>query len=254
MPQKKAIFCWSGGKDSAMALFSAIQSGEWEICYLLTTVNGHYRRISMHGVREELLEAQADSIGIPLLKVYTYEASNAEYEQKMEEAFVQGKNEGIEYVIFGDIFLEDLRAYRENHLAKLGMKAVFPLWKSDTGKLIQDFLQLGFATITCCVNNEILGEEYAGEMINQKFISQLPANVDPCGENGEFHSFCFDGPLFRRPVNFLIDQKVFRPLEISAHKKEDSAGRSKTKGFWYCELLPIMGDINNQETKKNGYD
>lgn len=237
MIKKKAIFCWSGGKDSSLALYKILQSGEWDVRYLLCTLNGIHRRISMHGVREELVDAQAHSIAIPLIKVFTYEASNVEYEQQMEVALLKAKSEGIEHVIFGDIFLEDLRVYRENNLAKIGMTAVFPLWKNDTKELVNEFLALGFKTITCCVNDALLGEEHVGQMIDADFINALPANVDPCGENGEFHTFCFDGPIFKDAVSFTKGKKVYRPLEVKEGDCPVSNSANKTKGFWYCELI-----------------
>ncbi len=238
MNPAKAIFCWSGGKDSALALYRVLQSGDWDVRYLLSTLNGVNHRISMHGVREALLDAQAEAIGIPQLKVFTYEASNAEYEKQMEAALLQAKSEGIQHVIFGDIFLEDLRAYRENNLAKIGMQAFFPLWKEDTKNLVDEFLRLGFQTITCCVNDAFLGEEHVGEIVDKNFIGRLPQNVDPCGENGEFHTFCFDGPIFKDPVRFTKAEKLYQPLVIN---KEDDAVcnvANQTKGFWYCELVP----------------
>ena len=232
MSKIKSIFCWSGGKDSSLALYEIQKQGEYDVRYLLTTLSEEFKRISMHGVREELLEAQAASIGIPLKKVYVAVGSNTEYEQKMEAMLLELKAEGIEHVIFGDIFLEDLREYRENNLAKVGMKAVFPLWKRDTKELINQFLDLGFRTITCCVNDAFLGEKEVGVEIDAEFISSLPANVDPCGENGEFHTFCFDGPIFKSPIKFSIGEKVYRPLP------EGTLPAGETKGFWYADLTP----------------
>ncbi len=229
MQPPKAIFCWSGGKDSALALHKILQSKAYEVCYLLTTVNGNYHRISMHGVRESLLDAQAASIGIPQIKVYTYEASNEAYEKAMEAALLQAKSEGIEYVIFGDIFLEDLRLYREKNLAKVALQAVFPLWKQNTTALIQEFLQNGFKTITCCVNDAFFDEWGVGVLIDDVFIKNLPQNVDPCGENGEFHTFCFDGPIFKKAISFQVKEKVYKALEIDSRN-------TATQGFWYCEL------------------
>ncbi len=234
----KAIFCWSGGKDSSLALYRVLQSGDWDIRYLLCTLNGEHRRISMHGVREDLLDAQASSIGIPLIKVFTYEATNAEYERQMEAALLKAKAEDIHHVIFGDIFLEDLRVYRENNLAKIGMTAVFPLWKNDTRELVSEFISLGFKTITCCVNDALLGENHVGEMIDANFINALPANVDPCGENGEFHTFCFAGPIFKEKVGYTIGEKVYKPLQRKVGDCTISNSEDKTKGFWFCELIP----------------
>ncbi|MCB1660720.1 MAG: ATP-binding protein, partial [Pseudomonadales bacterium] len=145
---KQAIFCWSGGKDSAYALHQILQAAEYEVKYLLTTINGEFGRISMHGVRESLLEQQAAAIGIPLLKVKVYQGSNSEYEQQMAQTLLQAKAEGISHVIFGDIFLADLRAYREKNLAQVGLEAVFPLWQKNTTQLINDFITQDFKTIT----------------------------------------------------------------------------------------------------------
>ena len=239
MNKSKAIFCWSGGKDSAYCLHKVLQEENFDVKYLLTTINGSFNRISMHGVREELLDKQSESIGIPLLKVFVHEGSNAEYEKQMETALLKAKCEGIEHVIFGDIFLEDLRQYRENNLAKVEMKGVFPLWKMDTAFLINDFIGQGFKTIVCCTNDGYLGEEWAGKEIDKNFIEQLPTNVDPCGENGEFHTFCFAGPIFKKEILFEIGEKVYKQLEI---KTNDCSLPSNimTKGFWYCELLPAM--------------
>ena len=233
---KKAIICWSGGKDTSLCLYEVLKAGEFDVKYLLTTVNGNYKRISMHGVQEELLEKQAQSIGIELKKVYVYEGSNAEYEKNMEDFLLEMKAEGIHHVIFGDIFLEDLRKYREDNLAKVGMKAVFPLWKQDTTILIEKFIGLGFRTVTCCVNDFYLGEDMVGAEIDETFVKALPENVDPCGENGEFHTFCFDGPIFKTPVRFSKGDSVYKPLEMKGDNVCSSL--SGTKGFWYCELLP----------------
>lgn len=225
----KAVFCWSGGKDSALALHRVQQEGKFEVVALLTTLNDNYRRISMHGVREELLDMQAESIGLPLVKVWVKAGSNAEYEKQMGEALNRLKDEGVTHVIFGDIFLEDLRAYRENNLAKVGLQAHFPLWKQDTKLLIGQFLQEGFETITCCINSNYLEEGFVGRKIDESFISSLPANVDPCGENGEFHTFCYKGPIFKKTIPVAVGEKVFKPLTDFGVEREG--------GFWYAELM-----------------
>lgn len=235
MNKPKAIFCWSGGKDSALALYRVLQKNEVEIVALLTTLNKTYNRISMHGVREELLEKQASSIGLPLVKMYVSEGSNTEYEKNMEEVLLKFKSEGVTEVIFGDIFLEDLRVYRENNLSKVRLNAVFPLWKENTNDLMNEFFRSGFKTITCCVNDAFLGEEHVGVEINSDFINKLPSSVDPCGENGEYHTFCYSGPVFKEEIRFKTGEKVYRPLEI---KTADFDSEIKTKGFWFCDLLP----------------
>lgn len=232
---KKAVFCWSGGKDSSLALHKVIQAKEFEVKYLLCTLNETFRRISMHGVREALLEKQAESIGIPLVKMYVNEGTNAEYERNMKQLLLRFKSEGIDDVIFGDIFLEDLRAYRDNNLAKVNMRGVYPLWKQDTRQLISEFLSLGFKTITCCVNDAHLDENSVGKVISEDFVRSLPSTVDPCGENGEFHTFCYDGPIFQKAIEFTTGEKVYRPLDIKTSDCQLPA--SPTKGFWYCELI-----------------
>jgi uncharacterized protein (TIGR00290 family) len=237
MNKINAIFCWSGGKDSAYCLHKVLQEEKYDVKYLLTTLNGSFNRISMHGVREELLDKQSESIGIPLLKVFVYKGSNAEYENQMETALLKVKAEGIEHVIFGDIFLEDLRKYREDNLSKVGMKGVFPIWKFDTTFLINDFLKQNFKTIVCCTNDGYLDEEWVGKKINKTFIEQLPANVDPCGENGEFHTFCYAGPIFEKEISFETGEKIYKQLEIKTDCPLPS--NITTKGFWFCDLNEV---------------
>ena len=231
----KAIFCWSGGKDSSLALYKVFQENKYEVMALLTTLNAQFKRVSMHGVREELLDLQATSIGLPLVKMFVSEGTNVEYEKTMEALLLQYKAKGVSTVIFGDIFLEDLRTYRENNLAKVGLIAEFPLWKSDTKELINEFFQLGFKTITCCVNDAYLGEDRVGEEITEEFIKTLPANVDPCGENGEYHTFCFAGPVFKNQIRFTVGEKVYKPLEIKT--SDCGLNTIPTKGFWFCDLV-----------------
>jgi uncharacterized protein (TIGR00290 family) len=238
MNKPKAIFCWSGGKDSSYCLHKVLTEELFDVKYLLTTVNDNFKRISMHGVREVLLDTQAEAIGIPLLKVKVTEGTNKEYENEMENVLLQAKSEGIENVIFGDIFLEDLRIYRENNLAKVGMKGVFPIWKMDTKDLISDFVNQQFKTVVCCTNDGYLGEEWIGREIDRSFIEHLPANVDPCGENGEFHTFCYDGPVFKKKIDFTIGEKVYKPLEIEMDNVSNLPTDIITKGFWFCDLLP----------------
>lgn len=233
---QKAVFFWSGGKDSALCLYKVLQEKQYEVVALLTTVNSIYSRISMHGVREELLERQAEAIGIPLAKMYVSESTNSEYEQKMSEVLQRFGEQDVSHVIYGDIFLEDLRRYRDENLEKLGMTGVYPLWKKNTKELMDEFLSLGFRTITCCVNDACLGEDRAGAIVDADFIRTLPPVVDPCGENGEFHTFCFDGPLFSYPVPFEKGEKIYRPLEM---RKTDNKCSTKvqTRGFWFCDLI-----------------
>lgn len=238
MTKPKAIFSWSGGKDSAYCLNKVLTENLFDVNYLLTTVNANFKRVSMHGVREDLLDKQANSIGIPLLKVMVSEGTNDEYEKQMEAILLKAKSEGIEHVIFGDIFLEDLREYRENNLAKVNMKAVFPLWKIDTTVLINDFIAQCFKTITCCINDGYFNEEWVGKEINEAFIKDLPATVDPCGENGEYHTFCYEGPIFKQKISFTIGEKIYKPLEIKITDDSVCSSNTVTKGFWFVDLIP----------------
>ncbi len=239
MSLPKAIFCWSGGKDSAYCLYTVLSEKLFDVKYLLTTVNDEFKRVSMHGTREELLDLQTNSIGIPSLKVRVKEGTNSEYEQQMEAVLLKAKAEGIEHVIFGDIFLEDLRAYREANLAKVNMKAVFPLWKKNTKEIVDDFIKLKFRTVLCCVNDGYLSEEWVGGEIDEAFKNDLPKNVDPCGENGEYHTFCFAGPVFKKEIKISIGEKIYRPLEIKLSDDCKLTTEVVTKGFWFVDLMPI---------------
>lgn len=242
--KEKVIFCWSGGKDSALCLHYVLQSGRYDVVCLLTTLNEEFERISMHGVRSVLLEKQAEAIGLPLEKVFVSRGgSNAEYQERMESMMLKYKAKGVGSVVYGDIFLEDLRVWREGNLAKIGMKAVFPLWKRDTRELIGEFINLGFDSVICCVNDAWFGKEDVGRKIGTDFIESLPPNVDPCGENGEFHSFAFAGPIFKQPLHIQVGEKVWRPVDMIAGSNTSShpgipPGAKPTRGFWFCDLLP----------------
>lgn len=208
---EKIIISWSGGKDSAMALYTILGSGQYEVVALLTTVTEGYDRISMHGVRRCLLEEQSQSLKIPVEKIFiSRQASNEEYESKLKEKLLCYKQKGVLSVVIGDIFLEDLRRYREENLAKMGMQGIFPLWKRDTRELARTFISLGFKAVITCVDTQHLGPEFAGREFNQQFLSDLPPPVDPCGENGEFHSFVYDGPIFQRPIIHQKGEIVLR--------------------------------------------
>src|SRR5215469_5571461 len=215
------LFCWSGGKDSALALHWLLRQGEVRVAALLTTVSEGYDRISMHGVRRELLQRQAESLRLPLHEVFIPpQCVNPVYEARMEAAMRHYLDQGIRRVAFGDIFLEDLRAYREKNLARLEMEAIFPLWKRDTRELIREFHSFRFRAVAVCIDPRVLDASFAGRELNKPFFADLPRGVDPCGENGEFHTFVFDGPIFERPVEFAVGEVVQR----------DS--------FVFCDLLP----------------
>jgi uncharacterized protein (TIGR00290 family) len=234
----KAFFNWSGGKDSALALYHAQKNRLYSVEKLLTNINGKHRRISMHGVREELLEQQAESIGLPLQKIILpEEPSMQEYEQQMKENLLSLKKEKFTHSIFGDIFLEDLKNYREQQLATIGLSAVFPIWKRDTIELVQEFIDLGFKTILVCIKADLLPKEFAGRIIDREFLKDLPKNVDACGENGEFHTFVFDGPIFSKPVDFIKGEIVYK--EYAAPKTdEDITTTPSSFGFYFQDLIP----------------
>lgn len=220
---EKAVVAWSGGKDSALALYETLSSGRYEVVELLTTVNRDYDRISIHGVRRVLLEQQAKALGIPLEKTFISKgASDAEYENEFLKALKRQRDSGVSSVVFGDIFLEDVRKYRERILATAGMNGVFPLWKKDTQALARRFVSLGFKAVITSVDSNVLGKDFVGREYDERFLSDLPENVDLCGENGEFHSFVYDGPIFHERVSFVKGERVLRENR-----------------FYYCDLLPV---------------
>lgn len=242
----KAIFNWSGGKDSSLCLHKILLENNYEVMCLLTSVNEHFQRVSMHGVRVELLEQQAAGLGLPLLKMMVPEIPTMEiYEKQMFDVLTSLKEKGAEASIFGDIFLEDLRKYREDKLKQVNLQGVFPLWKESTDKLIHEFIDLGFKTITTCVNEKFLGKEFVGRVIDKDFLKELPANVDPCGENGEFHTFVYDGPIFKQPIAFEKGEIVKRTYQKPANENKDSYDCDSDNdnpfntGFWYCDLIPL---------------
>ena len=235
---KKAIYNWSGGKDSSLALYHILQQKEFEIKTLLTSVNGHHKRISMHGVREELLDVQAQELKLPLTKlVLPEQPSMSEYETIMENTLKGFTDKGVTHSIFGDIFLEDLKKYREDKLATLGLKGHFPLWKRDTTELIHEFIDLGFKTVLVCVKSELLDKSFAGRVIDKDFLKDLPKNVDPCGENGEFHTFVYDGPIFKKPIPIEIGETIFREYKAPKSADDTCNGTAPSQmGFYFTDL------------------
>lgn len=231
---------WSGGKDSALALYHSLRSGRWNIRQLMTSVNDEYGRISMHGVRTELLIAQAERIGIPVQMLrLSGDVSMDEYNARMHEALQPIQEQGVTHSIFGDIFLEDLRRYREEQLAQVHLTGYFPLWRRNTTELIHEFIDLGFRAVLVCVNEKHLGADFLGRKLDLALLNDLPETVDPCGENGEYHTFVYDGPIFSSPVPFLKGDVVRRRYTPSGSTDchTDELDRHWDTGFWYQDLL-----------------
>ncbi len=240
MSRQEAIMNWSGGKDSALALHYSLQSGRWNIRRLLTSVNDAYGRISMHGVRTELLIAQAERIGIPVQMLQlSGNVSMAEYNTRMRETLQPIQEQGVTHSIFGDIFLEDLRQYREEQLARVQLTGAFPLWQRNTTELMHEFVDLGFRAVLVCVNEKHLNADFLGRELNLDLLKDLPKPVDPCGENGEYHSFVYDGPIFSSPVPFMKGEIVRRSYTPSGSTDchTDESDRNWDTGFWYQDLL-----------------
>ena len=224
--------CFSGGKDGAMALQEIRRRGEYRVAELVTTVTDAYDRVSMHGVRRALLRRQAESLGLPVTEVVVSpESSNAVYEREMGKAFSNIRDKGISQIAFGDIFLEDLRDYRERQLAASGLTCLFPLWKKPTRLLARTFIDEGFRAVTVCVYSKVLDESFAGRLFDAAFLNDLPSSADPCGENGEFHTFVFDGPIFSRPIEFAHGETVERG------------------GFFFHDLVAETNNKTTQQTK-----
>ncbi len=231
---QKTFLNWSSGKDASLALHYLQNNPEFSVEHLLTSVNSHYDRISMHGVRRSMLEAQIASIDLPFSTIeLPLEPTMEEYEEKMRVIMEQFVKDGFTVSAFGDIFLEDLRTFRENKLKEVNLKGEFPLWKKSTSELAIELLDKGFKTIVVCVKSDLLDESFVGRVYDKQFLEDLPDNVDPCGENGEFHTFCFDGPIFNHPVQFEIGEKTFK-----SYTNPDKDDKTEDIGFWFCDLLP----------------
>jgi uncharacterized protein (TIGR00290 family) len=219
----KVIVAWSGGKDSALALYEILKSGGFDVIKLLTTVTQDDDRISIHGVRRVLLEQQATAMGFPLEKTFISKgASDEEYESELLKTLKKQRDDGVSSVVFGDIFLEDIKKYREQILAKAGMNGIYPLWQRNTKDLAHRFINLGFKAIITSIDSNVLGKDFVGREYDEQFLLDLPENVDPCGENGEFHSFVYGGPIFRQKVFFKKGEIVLRESR-----------------FYSCDLVPI---------------
>jgi uncharacterized protein (TIGR00290 family) len=227
----KSFMNWSGGKDSSLALYHVLKNTSLSIDYLLTNLSAEHNRISMHGVSFELLKLQAESLDIPLetMKIVK-DASMDDYNELVSSKMNFFTNQGINNCVFGDIFLEDLKTYREKQLNTVGIKAHFPLWKRPTSEIIQEFFDLGFKAKVVAINAKLLDKSFAGRELDQSFIDDLPKNIDVCGENGEFHSFVYDGPIFNTPIPITVNDIVKKEYKSTENKEWDSA-------FWFANLI-----------------
>lgn len=222
--KKRALLSWSSGKDSAWALHALRQQADVEIVGLLSTINEDFDRVAMHAVRTELLQQQATSVGLPLRLVkLPFPCGNEAYEERMKTLMAEMKAEGIEAIAFGDLFLTDVRAYRERMMAGTGIAPLFPLWGRPTAELAREMIAAGLRAQITCLDPRSMPRALAGSEYNLQFLAALPAEVDPCGENGEFHSFAFAGPMFRAPVAFAVGETVERD------------------GFLFTDLIPGLG-------------
>lgn len=221
MSAPKAYVSWSSGKDSAFALYEARRSGLADIVGVLTTTNEVFDRVAMHGVRNELLDRQVAALGLPVVKVpLPYPCPNEIYEQRMAVAVGRIKAEGVRHVVFGDLFLEDIRAYREEKLKLADMVGLYPLWKRDTAALAREMIASGLVAHLVCVNPKKLDRRFAGRRFDAALLAELPPDCDPCGENGEFHTVVTDGPMFSAPI----------PVTIGAIVERD--------GFVFADAIP----------------
>ena len=233
MNLQKLYFNWSSGKDSALALYYLMQNKQYSIEKLLTSMNSHYNRISMHGVHRKVYNAQVKSIGIPAMTIELPENTDMElYEQKLSEVIQTLKEENFTHCGFGDIFLQDLRNYREKQLQPFNITPVFPLWGRETRELVYKFLELGFKTIIVSAMDSHLNSDFVGQIIDKSLINALPKHVDPCGENGEFHTFCFDGPIFQYPIDIKTGEKIHK-----TYTTQNDGNSDKKTGVWYCDIL-----------------
>ncbi len=240
-PTAKAFMNWSGGKDSALALYKVLEEKIYTVDTLLTTINATFNRISMHGVRRELLKKQVEAIGIPLTTVELPENPGMDqYESLMQEKLSALKHNNNIVSIFGDISLEDLKQYREQQLCALGINALFPLWKKHPHELVEEFIDKGFRAVVVCVNEQYLHKDFCGRILDRDFIKDLPPNVDPCGENGEYHTFVFDGPIFKHPVPFLKGEIINKSYPAPANSDRECYRDQSLNNhsFYFCDLLP----------------
>lgn len=231
--KERIAFSWSGGKDSALALYKLLLTNTYEVAYLVSNFNAD-KELSMHAVPIILIEKQAEALQIPLLQVHVTSNENESYQKAMESVLETLRNDGIFKVGYGDIFLENLKTFREEKLKSVGMDALFPLWQEDSLTLINQFVDLGFKSLVCCVNDRTLGADFIDKTIDKQWIAALPKDIDPCGENGEFHTFCYDGPIFEYPVTFGIANNWTKEYDFKL-----SDGQLVNEHYRYSKLIAV---------------
>lgn len=230
----KVVMNWSSGKDAALAFHTLLHQAHYEVTHLLTTISMEYDRVFMHGISEELLDIQAARMNMPLLKVkLPASPDDALYKQAMSHALTGLSASGVHTAAFGDIFLADLRAYREQQLAAVGFTGLFPLWNTNTRDLVHQVEQACIEAIIVCVNEQFLGKEFLGRRVDATLLADLPANVDPCGENGEFHTFVHNAPFFSEPVSFVTGEVVHKTYTPAA-----TDDKSWSTGFYFLDVRP----------------
>ncbi|EMR01222.1 Dph6-related ATP pyrophosphatase [Cesiribacter andamanensis] len=235
MTRPKVSISWSSGKDAALAFYKTLQTNQLEVVHLHTTLSTGLRRVGMHGTPAALVEAQARAIGLPLsLLEIPADATNAAYEKAMLDFYAGLKAQGVEGVVFGDIYLEDLRTYREGLLQQAGLQGYYPLWQLPTNRLAAELLQEGISAVVCAASTRFFGQEAVGRAYDAAFIAGLPQGCDPCGEQGEFHTFVTHAPYFSQPVPLQLGRKVLRHYALSAHAQSE-------QGMWFIDLAEDKG-------------
>ncbi len=230
MNDVKVVMNWSSGKDAALAYHMLLADERYRVSHLLTTLSSEHERVFMHGVREKLLDMQAERMALPLLKVkLPASPDDTIYKNAMLQTMTDLKAQGVSAAAYGDIFLEDLKVYREQQLAQVGMAGIFPLWKKDTRELVRMVENAGIDAIIVCVNEKYLGKEFLGRKINADLLNSLPDNVDPCGENGEFHTFVSSAPFFSAPIPVVMGEIVHRTYASTEDSKWDT-------GFYFLDV------------------
>jgi uncharacterized protein (TIGR00290 family) len=238
LSKQRVSISWSGGKDSAFALYKILRAGQYEVAHLHTVIGKDTRRVGLHGVPEELIEHQARALNLPLKKLYLKNSDDHDaYVDLMNSFYQEAREEGIAGVVFGDIFLEDLRKFRERLLEEKHLLPIFPIWKIESSQLLDDFINTGFKTLICSADASLFDRQDLGKTIDHAFLNSVKDKIDPCGENGEFHTFVYDGPIFRKKIQFDLGDVVKKSYSFKK-KNDDGTLDECTSSFWFQDLIP----------------